>query len=864
MKEYVALTGGRYTYADDILNLQALALSMTTIFDDCSDFIVSGCEINGSVISSGYVWLGGKVRYFEGANSATFPYYIYETNSTESVVYANEANKTGRHIFSCSSGTIVPETIESEIIEPLTSKRAAFIEMREEYAPRLIDKFFGKYALLLDSPFSKQTVKKDLVVAGKLSSEKDITSKTAISVINSTNGYALKNIVKAKGAGSVGLYVNGLLVNEMVINTDGSFSFLKQDIELARIDENGFLCSTVRNTTAHIGSLSIYGNYILNTAIDSDDGAVEINYLGYNNSTTRFRNFIVYDGKQRQILKVEGKSANVGVFGTLTVNGANAVAIIKNTSFPKTDKKLKGSIKWQDRDNSDIAYIGYIDESSFDITIKNHIGNIIISSIGYIDIQGELKINGVYISTTYVKATDFTKELKKKVNSIEGKQLSDENFTKELKTKLEKIASGSIEGDGDGFVSSEDVIKALKLKLTCTENLRDVFDKVAARENMSLYSRLESDGRYLRISKKLSELVALSADEINNLTPEEALALKDKRQTEVRLNIDAEKAGLADKRLAKLSNLSDLSDLQQARKNISVYSILEMDKLLEGKLGGDDSYDGAIFSEELRQKLDEITTGNFAYIDNIGVSHVQSEGYVKTSQVLVELKKKANFLLDGYDASQKESIATNIGVYTKTAANNTFAALENCFQDYISYMVTQGKSTSEAKQTLREKLDVFSKIDITNDYIRKDKNLSDLSLPNANAKKLACRAIGAAYIDDYQTKLVDTGWLNMNNSGPGTDTSKLYIRQIGNVVAIQGTINTSDKDGSHWGGIIAIIPNQIQPPKYGLRVSFADYNDDHKNNRGSSFVINGSSRNLIIYESGMPNNETNIHFTYMI
>ena len=33
MKEYIAETGGRYTYSDDILNLQELALSMSAVFD---------------------------------------------------------------------------------------------------------------------------------------------------------------------------------------------------------------------------------------------------------------------------------------------------------------------------------------------------------------------------------------------------------------------------------------------------------------------------------------------------------------------------------------------------------------------------------------------------------------------------------------------------------------------------------------------------------------------------------------------------------------------------------------------------------------------------------------------------------------
>ena len=36
MKEYIAETGGRYTYSDDILNLQELALSMSAVFDSCS------------------------------------------------------------------------------------------------------------------------------------------------------------------------------------------------------------------------------------------------------------------------------------------------------------------------------------------------------------------------------------------------------------------------------------------------------------------------------------------------------------------------------------------------------------------------------------------------------------------------------------------------------------------------------------------------------------------------------------------------------------------------------------------------------------------------------------------------------------
>ena len=70
-----------------------------------------------------------------------------------------------------------------------------------------------------------------------------------------------------------------------------------------------------------------------------------------------------------------------------------------------------------------------------------------------------------------------------------------------------------------------------------------------------------------------------------------------------------------------------------------------------------------------------------------------------------------------------------------------------------------------------------------------------MSLPTAEAKRQACRAIGAAYAEEYQPLLADTGWMHMENSGSGTDTQGLFIRQIGNIVSIQGYINTARRDG---------------------------------------------------------------------
>ncbi|WP_320889057.1 hypothetical protein [Bacteroides sp.] len=861
MKEYVAETGGRYTYADDILNLQELALSMTAIFTDCSNFIISGCEVSGSEIAPGYVWINGRVRFFSGCKNATWPYYIYEQNSNETVTYANEVNKRGRSLYLSAGGEAVPD-----VADPITGQLPQFIEMTSGYSPRFIDKFFGKYAVLADSPFAKQTVKKDLILTGNFSADKNIESKTAVSVVNPGNGYSLRNIVKANGDVATGAYLNGLLVNEIVIGTDGSFSFIKQGKELARVTESGISYTHLSGITSKAGAIYISGASLTNYDDATDNGSVDINATGVAGGSTKFRNFNVYDGKQavQPLFQVNGKERAIYANGKLSIRNTGSGVVLANTAYLKDNMLLTNNYVWADSKGEIIGSIGYSDTESFDFSVHNQLGNIVLTAKGYVNIAGTLKIGGVNISDIYVSQKSFTEELKKKVAVVAGKQLSTEDFTTDYKKKLEAISGGSIESAGDGFVTARDVAAALKLKLTISENLADLANKGTARNNLDVYSKGEANGRFLKISEKLLELVSLTADEVNGLTAEQAAALKAQKQEAVRANLDAEKKGTGELKLNKASNLNDLADKIAARKNISVYSTTEIDKLLEKKLNADAAYDGVSFTEEMRQKLENIKGGNFAYIDTEGVSHAQVEGFVTSSQVVKELNKKANLLLDGYNESQKNTIAANINVYSKTVADGKFASVESLFQDYITYLVKQGKNTSEAQKTLRDKLDVLSKSDVTGTYLRKDGKLSDLSLPNADARKQACRSLGAAYAEEYEPKLIDTGWMQMSNSGSATDTRSLFIRQIGNIVCIQGVINTGRRDGTNWGGVVAVIPNKIPAPKYGLRTTLCDFNDDHKYNRGSSFVIPENSRNIHLYESGWEYAITNINFTYMI
>lgn len=103
----------------------------------------------------------------------------------------------------------------------------------------------------------------------------------------------------------------------------------------------------------------------------------------------------------------------------------------------------------------------------------------------------------------------------------------------------------------------------------------------------------------------------------------------------------------------------------------------------------------------------------------------------------------------------------------------------------------------------------------------------------------------------------------MGNSGGKTDTSNLYVRQIGNIVSIQGKIHTANANNGNWGGVIAVIPNQIDPPKYSVKTCFSEVNGDTKYNRGVEFYIKGGSRNVQLNESGYVR-DTELNFTYMV
>lgn len=568
-----------------------------------------------------------------------------------------------------------------------------FIEVTADYAPRLVDQFFGRYALMTDSPFTRQTVRKDLLLTGTVTVEKGIESKHSLLVSPTGSKKILRGYFSEASIARLEAGTNAAPVAAVVFDLlKGSVIIESKGIVAASFTERLCTLSDLRSDTVRAGSLYLTGNQLKNIAERSDKGTVRINYDGYEGGTAYFRNFEVYDGKRcaLPLLQVCGADKRVAVHAVLAVDSACGITL-SDADHTLTDAAFGGAIRWCDQSGVEAAVVGYTAERHPHFSIVNTAGGILLVPKNFVDVQGDLQVNGISIAKTYATQRALTEGLNRKVDAVEGKGLSTQDFTQELYDKLNAIADGSFAGED---------------------------------------------------------------------TP-------------------------------------------------------------------------------------------------------QSEGYVTSTQVAAELRKKADRLLDGLDEGERQTAAGNLGVHSKKDADSRFGRLAELFQDYIAYLVGLGKSTAAAQQILRDKLAAAGSKELVTNYMRKDGKLSDLILPDDNARKSACKTLGAAYAADYQPKLLDTGWLQMSNSGSGTDTSKLFVRQIGSIVCIQGRINTARRDGSNEGGIIAVIPNKVEPPKYGLRTTMAHWNDDHKYNRGSSFTIDAGSRYVRIYERGMYNTEINIHFSYM-
>lgn len=414
MKEFASQTGGRYTYIDDIMNLQDLALAFASIFDGCGDFIISGCKVNGNAISSGYVFINGKIRYCAGTSGVSkWPAYIYESNSVEKVSYADSSDKIGRNVYGCTIGTSIPVTNDT-----LTGQRPKSIVIQSSgKALRLNEAFFGKYALLLNPSDDSQATNGKVVFSNDMTAIGSVTSQQFFQL---KFGSALMKVVyDTSGNLTISSQPNANNSNhyQIRVTQEGVFQFYSNDTLIGSLSKDGNAFNTVmRMPDLLVGNMRVQTNHVYDNGTMSDTGAIYINKLGYQGGTSYYRNTYIGDGKGNDVVAINGKDKTFSVYGSVIAQVSDATAVtLKNASLVKTDKMLLDSIAWSDRNDEVIARVGFINITTYDWYIQNKIGSIVLDND--VNVTGNLMVKGTNVLASMAKTTDVTNALSGKMDN---------------------------------------------------------------------------------------------------------------------------------------------------------------------------------------------------------------------------------------------------------------------------------------------------------------------------------------------------------------------------------------------------------------------------------------------------------------
>lgn len=416
MKEFSSQTGGRYTYVDDIMNLQDLALAFGSIFDPDDNFVVSGCELIGGKLTEGYVWLNGKLRHFDATDWTSGAKYICEVNTEEIVPYANGDSKVGRSSYGCALTDSFPSGVKYISVDA------------NGVAKRFREAFFGKYALLLDSVKSNQEVNTAVKFNRTVSVANTLTSNDQIRIIkgNATGtfyyeGDTLRIESSIKGGKT---YRFGLSDNDgLLFQVDGLTVFLISDT----------LCSIAKPVevpSIEAGSITVIDDKIYNSGASVDSGAININVVGYNGENRFARTTRIGNGKGGTMIEADGKSNTVSITASTILYSSAAAGIILRSELAKTNTSMSKLVYWRDSNNDNCASLGFPISSTKVFRLENLLGDIEINAVNAVNCTPVIKENGVLLTEKYVTKDYFSQENDKKANAsdVYDKASANETF----------------------------------------------------------------------------------------------------------------------------------------------------------------------------------------------------------------------------------------------------------------------------------------------------------------------------------------------------------------------------------------------------------------------------------------------------
>ena len=115
------------------------------------------------------------------------------------------------------------------------------------------------------------------------------------------------NSLTETAAGFVAMYAADYLPGGVVVTSSGANIILTSNVP-----GTAFAGGTTINNVANLwkGSIKIEGNQIYENAENSDtSGYITLNFVGYNGGVTKYRRFIVGDGKGHVLMNIGGDAA---------------------------------------------------------------------------------------------------------------------------------------------------------------------------------------------------------------------------------------------------------------------------------------------------------------------------------------------------------------------------------------------------------------------------------------------------------------------------------------------------------------------------------------------------------------------------
>lgn len=450
MKHFNSQTGGRHTYTDDVMNLQELALAINAIFDGCDNFIVSGCEIDGSSIGSGVVYINGELRTFNGATGISqWPVYLCESNRTENVAYESGGQKVGRTSYGVEIKNAIPSNVDA-----VTGRVPEYILINQAGGLTLRDAFFGRYAILSNALANLQEVNTKLKVNRETTIVEDLTLLEGL-------------LIGASGTGKVYLVGDSVVLEykssdnstcKLVISKTGGFEFSIAGSTMLKVNDKIETTLPFAAPSANIGEFSIAGNTIFNTAT-TDDGSIYINYSSPNNAN--YRNTIIGNGKGTELFSVNGQNALIKANGEFIVEGGESSIILKS-NVVKTSTNIVKKMIWKDLVGDEMAIIGFNNSSDRSFVIQSKLASIVIDSVGGLNVVKSIKEDGKLLSEKYVLAASLP-------GILNDYALKDTSYSK---TETDSKYSTKIGGFSQ-FITGNNTASALRLQIGAV-NLSDV------------------------------------------------------------------------------------------------------------------------------------------------------------------------------------------------------------------------------------------------------------------------------------------------------------------------------------------------------------------------------------------------------